>query len=46
VYTDWIFPASAFLAASVDDRGGGIPIPIGVLIMGALSVALLRVERK
>jgi hypothetical protein len=25
---------------------GGIPIPIGVLIMGALSVALLRVEVK
>lgn len=39
----------ALAAASVlyffDRDLGGIPIPVGVLIMGALSVALLRVER-
>lgn len=29
------------------DRGlAGIPIPVGVVVMGALSVALLRVERR
>ena len=42
--------AASLAAASVlyffDRDLGGIPIPIGVVVMGALSVALLRVERK
>lgn len=37
--------ATASALYFLDRDLGGIPIPVGVLIIGALSVALLRVER-
>lgn len=38
--------AGASVLYLLDSDLGGIPIPVGVLVLGALSVSLLRVERR
>jgi len=38
--------AAATVLYALDSEVAGVPIPVGVLLMGGLAVALLRVERR